>query len=221
LRATGVTTKAVLFDLDGTLVDTAPDLGGAANHLRAQHGMEPLPMQAYRQHASAGARGMIRTALGITPEHTDFMQLREEFLDHYARNISRNSKPFDEIAQLLDDLETRGIAWGIVTNKPRIYTDVLLRDLGLHTRPAVIVSPDDVGKKAKPAPDGLLYACQKLDCTPAECVYVGDDKRDADAARAAGMRFIAVAWGYEGDHPLASWNADATIETPTQLLEHL
>ncbi len=213
-------TRAALFDLDGTLLDTAEDLGHAANHVREALGMAPLPLPTYRQHASSGARGMLRTAIGITPEHADFQAHRTQFLEHYRQNLSRHSRQFDGIAELLASLEARAIRWGIVTNKPRLYTQMLLADLALDHRPAVTVCADDV-PKAKPAPDSLLLACERLQLSAAECVYVGDDKRDADAAKAAGMRFIAVAWGYEGDHPMASWNADATIDQPADLLKLL
>jgi N-acetyl-D-muramate 6-phosphate phosphatase len=214
------TTQAVLFDLDGTLVDTAADLGNAANHVRASLGMPPLPLPAYRQFASAGARGLLRIALEITPEHADYAQFRARFLEHYRDNLSRHSRLFDGIGALLDALEARGIRWGVVTNKPRIYTEALLKDLSLSPRAAVAISADDAAK-AKPHPDTLLLACERLQLPAATCVYVGDDKRDADAAIAARMRFIAVAWGYEGEHPVASWNADATIDQPLDLLEHL
>lgn len=215
-----MSTRAALFDLDGTLVDSAADLGNAANHVRETLGMTPLPLPTYRQHASAGARGMLRTAIGITPEHSDFQEYRTRFLEHYRQNLSRHSRQFDGIPELLAALEARAIRWGIVTNKPRIYTEMLLADLALDRRPAVTICADDV-PKAKPAPDSLLLACERLRLSASECVYVGDDKRDADAAQAAGMRFVAVAWGYEGEHPMASWNADATIDQPADLLKLL
>ena len=213
-------TQCVLFDLDGTLVDTAADLGEAANHVRGTLGMAPLPLPDYRQHASAGSRGLLRTALGITHEHPDFPAHRERFLAHYRDNLSRHSRLFEGVPQMLAELERRGVRWGIVTNKPKIYTDALLRDLQLQLRAAVVISADEAARP-KPAPDPLLLACSRLQLGPVSCVYVGDDKRDTDAARAAGMRFIAVSWGYEGEHPIASWNADATIHAPRELLSLL
>jgi phosphoglycolate phosphatase len=213
-------TRAVLFDLDGTLADTAPDLGGAANFIRESLGLEPLPIPAYRQHASAGARGMLQTALGITPDHKDYPDHRARFLDHYRQNLSRNSTLFAGIDDLLRALSRLDVRWGIVTNKPRLYTELLLKDLDLERRAAIVVCADDV-PKAKPAPDSLLLACSRLAILPRQAIYVGDDKRDADAARAANMRFVAVRWGYEGEHPIASWNADATIASPSELLTHL
>jgi phosphoglycolate phosphatase len=212
-----MTTRAVLFDLDGTLVDTAADLGGAANFIRESQGLAPLPIPDYRQFASAGARGMLQTALGITPEHADYQSYRSRFLEHYRDNLSRHSRLFDGIEPLLQAFGKVDVRWGIVTNKPKLYTDALLKDLALQDRAAVVVSADEVAK-AKPAPDGLLRACERLSIGPSEAIYVGDDKRDADAARAAGMRFVAVRWGYEGEHPIASWNADATIGAPSDLL---
>ena len=209
--------RAVLFDLDGTLVDTAPDLGGAANFIRESAGLAPLPIPAYRQFASSGARGMLQTALGITPDHHEYASHRARFLDHYRDNLSRHSTLFDGIDQLLLALARVDVQWGIVTNKPRLYTELLLKDLDLQRRAAIVVCADDVAK-AKPAPDALLRACERLAIQPGQAIYVGDDKRDADAARAAGMRFVAVRWGYEGDHPIASWNADATIAKPSDLL---
>lgn len=210
----------ILFDLDGTLVDTACDLGEAANHVRASVGMQPLPLPSYRPFASAGARGLLRTALGITPEHAGFAAHRERFLAHYRDNLARHSALFAGVAPMLAGLEQRGVRWGIVTNKPKLYTDALLRELDLDRRAAVVLSADEV-PRPKPAPDGLLLACARLGIAPARCLYAGDDKRDADAARAAGIRFVAVEWGYEGEHPLASWNADAIVGAPLQILELL
>src|ERR1051325_5284 len=188
--------RAVLFDLDGTLVDTAADLGNAANHVRETLGMPPLPLPSYRQFASAGARGLLRIALDVTPEHPEYPAHRARFLDHYRDNLSRHSALFDGVEALLSSLEQRRVHWGIVTNKPRLYTTALLKDLALDTRAAVTVSADDA-PKAKPHPDTLLLACERLSLSPAQAIYVGDDKRDADAAQAAGMRFVAVRWGYE------------------------
>ncbi len=213
MRFVGV--KAALFDLDGTLVDTAPDLGGAANHVRATLGMPALPIYNYRPAASAGARGLLKAALGISPEHADFARHRDTFLTYYGDHIAQYSRVFPDLGGTLAALEARKIVWGIVTNKPKRYTDSLIQKLQL--RPACAVSADEVAK-AKPAPDSLLEACARLKLVPAECVYVGDDKRDIDAGHAAGMKTVAVAWGYEGEHAIASWNADALIQKPTELL---
>ncbi len=207
--------KAVLFDLDGTLVDTAGDLGEAANHVRAGLGMPPLPLEDYRPFASAGARGLLKQALDITPDHLDFPRHRETFLSHYGDHIARHSRLFPDLAETLSALEARKMIWGVVTNKPKRYTDALTRQLKMQ--PACVVSADEVAK-AKPAPDALFAACERLSLKPVECVYVGDDKRDIDAGKAAGMKTIAVAWGYEGEHPIASWKADALVQQPADLL---
>ena len=210
-------TRCVLFDLDGTLVDTAADLGRAANYVRKSLGLEALPLADYRPAASSGARGLLRIALGITPDHIDFPVRRESFLAHYRDNLSRHSRPFEGMDETLEELESRGLKWGVVTNKPKVYTDALLRALRLDRRAAVVVSADEA-QKPKPAPDPLLLACFRARVTPEECVYVGDDKRDVDAGRAAGIRTIAVTWGYEGEHPIRSWGADALINKPEELL---
>src|ERR1044071_24428 len=138
-----MTTQAVLFDLDGTLVDTAADLGNAANHVRETLGMPPLPLPSYRQFASAGARGLLRIALDVTPEHPDYAAHRARFLDHYRDNLSRHSRLFDGIEALLSTLEQRRVRWGIVTNKPRLYTTALLSELTLDRRAAIVISADD------------------------------------------------------------------------------
>jgi phosphoglycolate phosphatase len=218
MRLTAV--NCVLFDLDGTLVDTAPDLGCAANHVRRSQGLEPLPLASYRPFASSGARGMLRIALDITPDHADFSEHRAAFLDYYGEHLSQHSQLFDGVDAVLRTLETRGVPWGVVTNKPKRYTDPLLHDLGLAVRAAVFISGDEVSS-AKPAPDSLLLACQRLRLSPSGCLYVGDDKRDIDAGRAAGMHTVAASWGYEGEHPIHSWGADALIHAPDEILKLL
>lgn len=209
--------RCVLFDLDGTLVDTAPDLGAAANAVRQQLGMPPLPVAEYRPVASAGARGLLRTALGIAPEHADFEAHRSYFLDYYRANLSRHSVLFPGMDDALHAFEQRGVSWGVVTNKPAWLTRPLMDQLDLTRRAACIVSGDEV-PKAKPAPDSLRLACAQLRLHPADCVYVGDDKRDIDAARAAGMPAIAAEWGYLGDNgPISGWQADVIVATPAEL----
>jgi len=209
---------AIFFDLDGTLVDTAPDLGGAANAVRASLGKPPLPLIEYRPVASAGARGLLGKALGITPEHPDFPAHREAFLAHYADHLADNSPLFEGFEQVLSAFEDVGIAWGVMTNKPKRYTDALMAALGLAPRAAAVVSADEV-PAAKPAPDGLLLACERAGLAPADCWYVGDDLRDIAAGRAAGMRTVAAGWGYEGAYPIASWQADMLIQRPLELLD--
>ena len=210
--------KAILFDLDGTLVDTAPDLGHAANLVRESLRMEPLPLEGYRPVASAGARGLLGKALGITPEHPDFPRHRDAFLAYYAEHLADNSPLFEGFEGVLAAFENSGIAWGVMTNKPKRYTDALMAALGLAPRAAAVVSADEV-PAAKPAPDGLFLACERAGFKPADCWYVGDDLRDIAAGRAAGMRTVAAGWGYEGPHPIHTWQADVTLARPLDLLD--
>lgn len=211
--------RAVLFDLDGTLVDTAPDLGYAANRVRADAGLAPLPVADYRPVASAGARGLLKVAFGIDPDHADFPARRESFLAHYRTHLARESRPFDGVERALAAFEQRGIAWGVVTNKPQWLTDPLMVALGLAGRSAVTIGAQD-GLKPKPAPDALLMACAALGLKAADCVYVGDDRRDIDAARAAGMPVLAAAWGYVGHgEPIERWGADEILPAPGDLLK--
>jgi 2-phosphoglycolate phosphatase len=213
--------RCMLFDLDGTLVDTAPDLGSAANHVRAMLALPPLPLEVYRPVASAGARGLLRAALGIAPDHPDFASHRDAFLEHYREHLSRSSRLFDGMDEVLEAMEARAIRWGVVTNKPSWLTRPLLEELGLARRAACAVSADEVARP-KPAPDGLLKACELLNLAPADCLYVGDDLRDIDAGRAAGMRTIAADWGYLGEGgPIEAWNADAIARTPRELQQWL
>lgn len=209
--------QCVLFDLDGTLVDTAPDLGYAANCVRDALGQLPLPMEEYRPVASAGARGLLRVALGMKPEHPDYPARRDAFLDYYQDNIARESRLFDGMNEVLKEFEARGIRWGVATNKPEYLTKLLLEALQLAPRCACIFSPGET-IKAKPAPDMLLRACESLSLSVGDCVYVGDDKRDIDAGRAARMRTIAADWGYLGEGgPITGWGADAIAAKPADL----
>jgi 2-phosphoglycolate phosphatase len=210
--------SVVLFDLDGTLIDTAPDLGAAANHVRERAGLAPLPLIEYRPVASAGARGLLGHAMGITPEHADFPEQRDLFLAYYRDNIASQSRLFDGVRELLDALRAQGKRWGVFTNKPSWLTVPLLAEFSDLRDSACSVSADQVAR-AKPAPDSLLHACTLVGAAPADCIYVGDDLRDIDAGRAAGMRTIAAAWGYIGTTPLAQWNADIVVQTPAELAE--
>jgi phosphoglycolate phosphatase len=210
-----------LFDLDGTLVDTALDLGGAANRVRADLGLPPLPDEPYRPVASAGARGLLRVALGLTPEHADFAAHREAFLRYYRAHLTERSKPFAGIPELLSSLERSGRRWGVVTNKPSFLTDPLMQELGLDSRAACMVSADQAGKP-KPAPDSLELALKLTGVAPEHAIYVGDDKRDIDAAKAAGLRSIAAGWGYiSPDVPITDWGADAIAVTVSDLTDLL
>lgn len=212
--------KAVLFDLDGTLVDTAPDLGYAANCVRAEAGMEPLPLPVYRPVASSGARGLLKIALGLTPDDADYVQRRDSFLAHYRANLARASRLFPGLNELLLSCELRGIRWGVVTNKASWLAGPLMAELKLASRAACLIGADQV-PQPKPAPDSLIFATQQLGLAPAQCVYVGDDKRDIDAAIAAKMPSIAAGWGYIGDSEIESWGADRIAQTVAELARML
>lgn len=214
-------TRAVFFDLDGTLADTAPDLGGALNELLAEHERPPLEMAVLRPHVSAGTRGMLGVGFGLKPDHADYPELAKRFLELYAARLCVDTRLFDGMAPLLDELEARQVAWGIVTNKPARYTEPLMEALQLSHRCAAIVSGDSAAMP-KPAPDTLLLACATAAVPPRLTLYVGDDLRDIQAAHAAGTGAIAAGWGYLGDGlPISEWNADAIIANPLELLNIL
>ena len=207
----------MLFDLDGTLVDTAPDLGAAANRVRAELGLPPLPLERYRPVASAGARGLLGVALDLKPDHPDFQARRDSFLAHYASRIALDSRLFPGVSAALEHYEAKRIPWGIVTNKPQWLTDRLLDELRLSRRAAVVIGASDA-VKPKPAPDSLLLAARQLKLAPGDCVYVGDDARDVAAARAAAMPVVAAGWGDVGyGEPVESWKADAILKSPDEL----
>ena len=210
--------KVVLFDFDGTLADTAADLSRALNRLRSARGDAELPLEALRPYASSGARGLIGAGLGILPEHPEFNALREGFLRHYAADFCVDTRLFPGMDELLAAIEARGLRWGIVTNKSTSLTRLIVKALGLEARTACVVCGDTT-PHLKPHPASLLHAARELALAPAECVYLGDDKRDIDAAIAAGMRSVAVEWGYGRD--LEAWQADATIREPQDLLRLL
>lgn len=213
--------EAVFFDLDGTLADTAPDLGAALNHLLAEHGREPLPHSVLRPHVSAGARGLLRVGFGIEPDHPGYASLRERFLDIYEQALCEHTALFAGMDTLLAALEAKGIAWGVVTNKPERFTLPLMAALGLAGRAAAIVGGDTTAK-AKPDPLPLLHACTAAGVAARASAYVGDDLRDIQAGRAAGMRTFAAAWGYLGDGlPIAEWGADRLIAEPAGLLDDI
>ncbi|AUN94582.1 HAD family hydrolase [Pseudazoarcus pumilus] len=208
---------AILFDLDGTLADTAPDLAAAANRLRAEHDLPPLPPEALRTHTSSGARGMLRAAFDLHPEGDAYPDMVARFLVHYASALCVHTRLFDGMAELLDTLDANAIPWGIVTNKQARFTLPLVAALGLDTRACCVVSGDTTARP-KPAPDPLLHACTQAHLDPARTLYVGDDLRDIDAGRAAGMPTVAAAWGYLGDEgPVTAWQADHVIGTPAEL----
>ena len=210
--------KAVLFDLDGTLVDTAPDLGYALNLQLIKHGQAPLADAVIRPFASHGSRGLIGLGFGITPKEEAFLALRDEYLVLYDTVFTRSPKLFEGMAELLQSLENQGISWGIVTNKPRRFTQPLVQSMGLFERAACVVSGDDAAQP-KPAPFTLLLACEQMDISPQDCIYVGDAARDIEAGRAAGMKTVVALFGYidKTDKP-NEWGADAMIESPHALL---
>jgi phosphoglycolate phosphatase len=211
--------RAVLFDLDGTLVDSAPDLAGAGNEMRAARGLEPLPYERFRPLVGTGARGMVGVALGVQPEHADFIALRDEFLARYEARMTSGTGVFPAVEGILEALEGRGLPWGIVTNKAQRFTTPLVKALGLDRRAATVVSGDTT-PHSKPHPAPLLEAARQLNLLPETCLYVGDDLRDVQAGRSAGMRTVAVSWGYLGTgEPIDAWGADHIINVPDELLK--
>ena len=213
--------SVVLFDLDGTLIDSAPDLAGAANELRAEHGLTPLPYAALRPMVGTGARGMLGVAFGVTPEDEAFAALRDDFLARYARRLLHSTVVFAEVAPALDALDAAGICWGIVTNKAMRFTEPLVAGLGLGRRAAVVISGDTT-PHAKPHPEPLLEAARRLGVAPAHCCYIGDDHRDVVAGQSAGMRTLVAGWGYLGQgEPVQAWGADQVLSSPSQLLQWL
>lgn len=212
---------AVLFDLDGTLVDSAPDLAGAANDLRAAAGMAPLPLATLRPMVGAGARGMVGLALGLAPGDPGYEEARAAFLARYAQRLLQDTCAFAAVEPLLRGLDEMGIPWGIVTNKAFHLAEPIVKGLGPLARSAVLIGGDTTAH-AKPHPMPLLEAARRLALAPERCVYVGDDERDMQAAKAAGMPGLAAAWGYLGlGAPVQAWGADAIIEKPEELLNWL
>lgn len=212
--------RAVLFDLDGTFADTAPDLGYAVNVMRTARGLPPVPEAKTRPVTSSGARGLLGAGFGITPEHADYPALREEFLNIYQANLCRATRLFDGMAELVAALETRGLTWGIVTNKAERFALPLIDLLGYGARAACVIGGDTTGK-LKPSPEPLYAAARAIGIAPGHCVYVGDDERDVQAGRAAGMKTLAVRYGYLNGSDPATWGADAVIDTPLDTLQHL
>lgn len=210
--------QAVLFDLDGTLADTAADLAAPVNAMRAERGLPPLPLASLRPFASAGARGLIGRGLGVGPEDARFAALRAQFLQRYEADMCVHTRLFDGMGEVLDAIEAAGIAWGVVSNKAERYVRVILQQLDLARRARTAIGGDTTAH-AKPHPEPLLHAARLLGVAPARCAYVGDDLRDMQAARAAGMRAVAAAYGYCGDSGApGDWPADALVESPSQLL---
>lgn len=208
---------AVLFDLDGTLADTAGDLAGALNLLRADRGLVPLPVETLRRHASSGARGLLGAGLGLTPEDEGYDAARKAFLERYESCLADTTRLFDGVEEMLGTIESRGLAWGIVTNKAERFTGPVVLALGLARRAGAIVSGDTT-PHPKPHPAPLLHAAAALGLAPGRCAYVGDDRRDIDAGNGAGMPTLVANWGYLGDgEPASAWPARAWLERPADL----
>lgn len=208
----------VLFDLDGTLVDTAPDLGYALNIQLQRHGKAPLPDAEIRPYASHGSKGLLHLGFGITPDDAQFISMRDEYLAIYDQVFTRSPRLFDGMAEVLSYLEQQDMPWGIVTNKPSRFTKPLVKSMGLDVRAASVVSGDDA-PQPKPSPATLLMACQQIGVQPAQCLYVGDAERDIEAGRAAGMQTAVALFGYisASDQP-HTWGADFMVGLPQDII---
>ncbi len=213
--------EAVLFDLDGTLADTAPDLGGAVNRLLHDEGRPQQALETLRPYTSQGVRGLLKAGFGVDPQHPEYENLARRFLDIYAQRLCQETRLFDGIPELLDDIEAMALPWGIVTNKRMRFTDPLVDLLQLTPRTKCVVSGDTTGE-AKPSPLPILHACRLLGCAPERTLYVGDDRRDIVAGQAAGCTTVAVAYGYLGDSgPVQGWGADLIVDRPADLAAFL
>jgi phosphoglycolate phosphatase len=213
--------KAILFDLDGTLADTAPDLAYALNLMRDKRGLPPLPDSMLRAHASSGARGLIGVGLGIQPGDAAFESAREEFLDNYQIHLARSTRLFSGVTELLSTIESQGLSWGIVTNKSQRFTQPVLQALALADRAACSISGDTTAH-AKPHPAPMRAALEALGVSAAECYYVGDDERDVQAGHASGIEPVIALYGYLGNgKPPDQWGARLSIKQPLDLLNLL
>lgn len=211
--------RAVLFDLDGTFADTAPDLAAALNFVLESQGQQPLPFDRIRPHVSHGARALIRLGFGLEPDDARFEPLRQTLLRYYADNLCRETRLFPGIERVIDRLDAAGIRWGIVTNKPARYTDPLMDQLGMAGRAACVISGDTL-PFSKPHPQPILHGCELAGSAPAEAVYVGDAARDIEAGKRAGTLTLAALFGYIGDDDCPDdWGADGSVESPEGILE--
>ncbi|MCY7316801.1 MAG: phosphoglycolate phosphatase [Rubrivivax sp.] len=212
---------AVLFDLDGTLLDSAPDLAGTANDMRLARGLAQLPYVLLRPHAGSGARGMLGAALDVVPAQAAYASHRDEFHDRYEARMLQLTTAFDGVAALILALQQHGMCWGIVTNKALRFAVPLVQAFPVLAGHQVLVGGDST-PQTKPHPAPLLEAARRVGCAAASCLYIGDDHRDMLAARAAGMGAIAAAWGYTGSAaPIEDWGADHVLQEPLQLLQTL
>ena len=209
--------RAVLFDMDGTLLDSAPDFIAVCQAMRQARGLAPIDAQLIRDQVSGGARAMVASAFALAPEADGFEDLRQEFLERYQQHCAILTRPFAGIEPLLADLEQAKLTWGVATNKPLRYAEPIMQQLGLAQRSAVLVCPEHVSR-SKPDPEMLLLACEKLGIAPNATLFVGDDARDIEAGRAAGCKTVAVTWGYihPDDNP-SHWGADAVVKYPSEL----
>lgn len=203
--------RAVMFDLDGTLLDTAPDFVAVVNKLLQENQRDELPHEIIRAGVSHGSKALVTLAFAIEETHENFQPLRARLLELYTHHIAVFTKPFPGIQDLLDKLAEHDIAWGIATNKPAIYTDLLLEQLNINPAPAIVICPDHV-KDSKPHPESLFLAAKELGCSPEEIIYIGDHLRDIECGRQAGSITIATAYGYIGDEDIDSWQADYRVE---------
>jgi 2-phosphoglycolate phosphatase len=217
----GFVPQAVFFDLDGTLADTAEDLAAPVNAMRAERGLEPMPVAQLRPYASMGARGLILRGLGVEREAPEFEALRIDFLQRYEQAMCVRTRLFDGMAQVLEALDDAGMRWGVVSNKVERYVRPIMESLGVLARSAAAVGGDTTAFP-KPHPEPLLHAARLAAVDPRRCVYIGDDLRDVEAGRAAGMATVAAAYGFCGEaSPPHSWGADALIERPIELISVL
>ena len=213
--------RAVLFDLDGTLIDSAPDLGAAADRMRTDRGMPSIPYERYRPMAGAGARGMLGVGFGLTPDSPEFAQMREEFFRNYEQCMTERTYAFEGVEELIARLQAVSMPWGVVTNKSMRFTDPLTQQMPLFATASAVVSGDTT-PHAKPHPAPLLEAAARIGLPPESFVYVGDDERDIVAGKAAGMKTVAACYGYLGAAgDTLHWQADAQINSPLEPLKLL
>ncbi len=213
--------SGVLFDLDGTLLDTAPDLVHACNTAAREAELAPLPLDSLRPLISGGASAMLRHTLEANKREVDFDRLLQRMLTLYQQNIAIHTRFFQGMDAVLDEVEKRGLRWGIVTNKHSRFTESLLQSLNLHERPGCVISGDTM-PKSKPHPMPMLEACRRIGSVPEECVYIGDARRDIEAGKNAGMATLAALYGYvPEDDPAHGWGADGLLNQPLDLLAWL
>lgn len=210
--------RAVLFDLDGTLIDTAPDFAFVIDMMRKRRDLPPIPYHNVRETVSDGARGLVKMAFALPEDHAEFEPLRQEMLALYRQHLADNSRLFDGMEDVLQTIETRGLRWGVVTNKPLAYAEPLMHALALHERCGALICPDHV-KERKPHPESLQLACTQLGCQTDEAIFIGDHRRDIEAGKNAAMPTIACAYGYvHAEDPCERWDADFIVQQVSDLL---